>query len=67
MIDNNIDGFSMLPCCAVNDYYLGFVIRFKDDKMRLYEGWTDGVRKILSPHRDLRLQGELPLLLVIHK
>ncbi|SFN77794.1 hypothetical protein [Xenorhabdus japonica] len=34
--------------------------------MKLYEGWIDGVRKVISPHCDLRPEGETPSLLIIH-
>ncbi|AOV97813.1 N-acetyl-anhydromuranmyl-L-alanine amidase [Edwardsiella hoshinae] len=34
--------------------------------MRLENGWLRGVRRVVSPHCDMRPQGELPSLLVIH-
>ncbi|OKP04186.1 N-acetyl-anhydromuranmyl-L-alanine amidase [Xenorhabdus eapokensis] len=34
--------------------------------MKLHEGWIDDVRKVISPHCDLRPEGEIPSLLVIH-
>ncbi|CDL87804.1 1,6-anhydro-N-acetylmuramyl-L-alanine amidase AmpD [Xenorhabdus cabanillasii] len=34
--------------------------------MKLNEGWIDDARKVTSPHYDLRPEGEIPSLLVIH-
>lgn len=34
--------------------------------MLLENGWIVGVKQVLSPHFDLRPEGEMPSLLVIH-
>ncbi|MDX7986581.1 1,6-anhydro-N-acetylmuramyl-L-alanine amidase AmpD [Xenorhabdus sp. 12] len=34
--------------------------------MKLHDGWIDVARKVISPHCDLRPEGEIPSLLIIH-